>query len=809
MKNGTPSSLSRDRYEVSGLLGLRSILGKRRLEHSPPADTKRHSSKHIPNIEQTPSEDGDSGSKQYESDSDDDGRQNVEDERLPGPARGPAESRTSGFNTTYDRHMTSQKNIFQTRLVHRRQSISSFEWTRNITESALDTVPAQEDKIAASRRQSEFAIVYRIKCDASKNTSIYHDEFFYEDDPLNIDLTGRQRTSHISGTIPVYQLHEYARSFSHSSFLIIKDRHCGARSGGKSTQREREETILILNEDLRQAIQRVTTCSLEDFTNNKSLEFRAPYQYLYHHEKLLRTHSQSCGPVLKEEIEAVIRYVVARYGEEYTETEKLMSRGKITNQHLDKIFWPNQLIGHSFIGKGERLHNPYIVGVAAGWPHIQDSVVNLEVWSWKISGRKCVRDSTIFRIRVPVEDDTEEFPLIHLKLFPLSILNESLIHSLRQRGKKAWGLRHYHYIHHTGDERVKPGRYMIDKFMYDKLNGFEFSDPFGLRNTQTDPWRLALDSEAEPTEDEFLLMPTYLPGYDLLEKDWVDLSVDKIEPIQWENLPFDEDLVLPAETKRLIKAMVTVRASSIKKKKEERKDKEFDIISGKGKGLIMLFHGSPGTGKTLTAESVAEIAQMPLYPITCGDMGTDPDKVESYLRLAFKLGQRWNCVLLLDEADVFLEARGQADLQRNSLVSVFLRMIEYYEGILILTSNRVGTFDEAFRSRINIALHYEDLKPRSRKQIWSNFLTRLEGTEHGENVEEIKHRLDELANHKLNGREIRNALSTARQLASYENKKLDWEHLELAIKTANTFGRYLKDFHDMNNSSWVEEKRIR
>lgn len=43
---------------------------------------------------------------------------------------------------------------------------------------------------------------------------------------------------------------------------------------------------------------------------------------------------------------------------------------------------------------------------------------------------------------------------------------------------------------------------------------------------------------------------------------------------------------------------------------------------------------------------------------------------------------------MLDEAEVFLEERTQADLQRNALVSVFLRALEYYDGILILTTNR-------------------------------------------------------------------------------------------------------------------------
>lgn len=63
-------------------------------------------------------------------------------------------------------------------------------------------------------------------------------------------------------------------------------------------------------------------------------------------------------------------------------------------------------------------------------------------------------------------------------------------------------------------------------------------------------------------------------------------------------------------------------------------------------------------------------------------------------------GKIWGCVVLLNEADAFLEQRRLTDLEWNALASVFLRVLEYYEGILILTSNRVGTFDEAFRSRI-------------------------------------------------------------------------------------------------------------
>ncbi|CAG7954652.1 unnamed protein product [Penicillium nalgiovense] len=105
-----------------------------------------------------------------------------------------------------------------------------------------------------------------------------------------------------------------------------------------------------------------------------------------------------------------------------------------------------------------------------------------------------------------------------------------------------------------------------------------------------------------------------------------------------------------------------------------------DLIAGKGNRLILLLHGGPGTGKTLTAESVAEIAERPLYRVTCGDVGIKPEEVEKYLEM-------------LDEADVFLEQRGLEDLNRNALVLAFLRVVEYFEGILILTTNRVGTFE--------------------------------------------------------------------------------------------------------------------
>ncbi|KAF2141607.1 uncharacterized protein K452DRAFT_227923 [Aplosporella prunicola CBS 121167] len=285
-------------------------------------------------------------------------------------------------------------------------------------------------------------------------------------------------------------------------------------------------------------------------------------------------------------------------------------------------------------------------------------------------------------------------------------------------------------------------------------------------------------------EDSFLyLVPASIFGFDIQEKKWVNLQVDNIHPVKWNKEAF-ESLAMDVENKELIEALVNNKITA---------DKATDMVRGKGNGLNILLHGGPGTGKTFTAEGVAEIAEMPLYRVTCGDIGTDPREVEKYLRKVFQLGKIWNCVVLLDEADVFLEQRTLSDLSRNALVSVFLRMLEYYDGILILTSNRVGVFDEAFISRIQLALYYHNLTFAQRKQVWENFVRRLDTLDEAVDTQAILANTEELAKHEMNGRQIRNAITTARQLALFKKESMGIKHLDHSIKVSGKFNRYLRD----------------
>lgn len=128
-----------------------------------------------------------------------------------------------------------------------------------------------------------------------------------------------------------------------------------------------------------------------------------------------------------------------------------------------------------------------------------------------------------------------------------------------------------------------------------------------------------------------------------------------------------------------------------------------------------------------------------------------------------------------------------------------------------MTSNRVGTFDEGFRSRIQLALHYDKLTQTSRLRVWENFIDRLESFKLANiNIHDIRKHLIELSSIELNGREIRNAVTTARQLAMFKNKPLDFDCLKHVIEVSGSFDRYLKDVNEgMSADELAREYRIR
>lgn len=163
----------------------------------------------------------------------------------------------------------------------------------------------------------------------------------------------------------------------------------------------------------------------------------------------------------------------------------------------------------------------------------------------------------------------------------------------------------------------------------------------------------------------------------------------------------------------------------------------------------------------MISECIAANAERPLLTVTCADIGTDPQQIEDNLVRFFKRAKAWNAILLIDEADIFMEHRRVQDLERNSLVAGFLRAMEYYQGILFLTTNRVGMFDEAFISRINLTIYYPPFSTKARAEVWESFFSKLEREREGKirvhnNTRAYVEESDELSALQWNGREIRN-----------------------------------------------------
>ncbi|KAI4925330.1 hypothetical protein J4E85_007209 [Alternaria conjuncta] len=154
----------------------------------------------------------------------------------------------------------------------------------------------------------------------------------------------------------------------------------------------------------------------------------------------------------------------------------------------------------------------------------------------------------------------------------------------------------------------------------------------------------------------------------------------------------------------------------------------------------------------------------------------------------------------------------------KTLTAVFLRALDYFEGILFLTTNRVGQFDEAFISRIHLSLGYDKLTNESRSKIWDNMFRKLKD-DHKRGGREILYeyhaksyvKSKEVQSLEWNGREIRNAFQTAVALAIFDAKRdkkeppeMTEKHLNQVVQMSSAFRKYMTAAHSgMDDSTWA------
>jgi hypothetical protein len=143
-----------------------------------------------------------------------------------------------------------------------------------------------------------------------------------------------------------------------------------------------------------------------------------------------------------------------------------------------------------------------------------------------------------------------------------------------------------------------------------------------------------------------------------------------------------------------------------------------DFVAGKSGGTTILCEGAPGLGKTLTAEVYAEVVGKPLYRVHSGQLGTTAASVGAALSGILRRAMRWGAIVLLDEADVYIRRRDN-DLEHNAIVAEFLRTLEYFSGLLFMTTNRVGDVDDAILSRCIATVRYATPSPGDATRLWT------------------------------------------------------------------------------------------
>ncbi|KKY38223.1 putative aaa family atpase [Diaporthe ampelina] len=318
----------------------------------------------------------------------------------------------------------------------------------------------------------------------------------------------------------------------------------------------------------------------------------------------------------------------------------------------------------------------------------------------------------------------------------------------------------------------------------EKLSKVETQDDTIIDGSSDEGKSQSAKKNPEWTDEEYLIASPVVLGFSFGEKLWLEFTVSGVQEIRWNEHAY-ESLVLEKRTKETVKALV----ESHKYHAAESID---DVIQGKGKGLVSVLHGPPGTGKTLTAEGISELLKCPLYMVSAGELGTDSRVLEGELQRILDICHAWGAILLLDEADVFLEKRNMHDIHRNALVSIFLRQLEYFQGILFLTTNRVETFDDAFQSRIHIALRYDPLDLKAKKAIFKMFVEKARLQQKNDSAPFTEEEYNTLARHDLNGRQIKNTVIRAQALAVNKGEPLSMAHVRQILDVQVNFDRDLK-----------------
>ncbi|RDW73420.1 hypothetical protein BP6252_07327 [Coleophoma cylindrospora] len=478
------------------------------------------------------------------------------------------------------------------------------------------------------KKSDHHKTVHTVLCEESRSGAQ-----IYEDVPKPI-----HRPGHLLGEKPIFDMKDYLENYPGVAFVAYNEYFCrrGCRGEGNPYRRSKleiqpaareqllkppsptSENIAIISPKLRRAIEDIATCSagsIGTYEFEGFLVFSKPYQFFFHHLSRLGNIANSIDidNDTSAQVSWLLDYLSVAVGELFDKANDLFARGLVSPECLPLLFCPNELL----ISKENDI---YIAAVLRDWPATDLPIVpsasslptegqnNLNCWTWGPPNSSGMgRRLQILKVERVIRDD--KVKITDLLTYPSRFASKKVLDSIKNRGQAFWNLRFPKLVSYSGwDFQLEQNhintRFMIDYCTYRKLHPFASifdvtifaPTPPGYKLIDKRPLNLSI--KEDPSDESLMILPPNVHGFDLKEKKWLNLSVDNVKEVEWNTEAF-KLLVLPKPTKDLIQALVEIRAS---KDDMSRMIKRQDIMSGKGQGLIMLLHGGPGTGKTLTAE---------------------------------------------------------------------------------------------------------------------------------------------------------------------------------------------------------------
>ncbi|MEG4304911.1 ATP-binding protein [Microcoleus sp. D3_18a_C4] len=250
-----------------------------------------------------------------------------------------------------------------------------------------------------------------------------------------------------------------------------------------------------------------------------------------------------------------------------------------------------------------------------------------------------------------------------------------------------------------------------------------------------------------------------------------------------------DDLVLPANQKTLLREI----CNQVKYQHLVWEKWGFESKFSLGRGLNVMFSGTPGTGKTMSAEIIARELHLDLYKIDLSQVVSKYiGETEKNLNLIFAAATNANAILLFDEADALFGKRSEVkdarDRYANLEISYLLQKMEEYEGLAILTTNLRNNMDDAFVRRLRFIVDFPFPNEKQRYQIWQQIFPQSAPCSSEIDFNFLAR------NFELTGASIRNIALTAAFIAADDRDRIEMAHLmQAARREYQKMGKIFKD----------------